>query len=167
MNLVANIKTALQGRPLEEVTFFCVGTDRVTGDSFGPIVGSKLHDLGYNVIGKLDSPVHALNLADRIEEIPPGNLVIAVDACLGKNSSVGDVRMEHRPLEPGAGVYRELPKVGQYRLVGIVNVGGFMEYVVLHATPLERVLSMADRAVNAILEATTEQACKEVAVTDC
>ena len=45
--------------------FLCIGTDRSTGDSLGPLVGHKLRRRslrGAAVIGTLDKPVHAMNL---------------------------------------------------------------------------------------------------------
>lgn len=73
-----------------EVVFLCIGTDRSTGDSLGPLVGTYLSDLGYNVIGTIDEPCHAMNLSDRLEETN-GLVVIAVDASLGRVSRIGEV----------------------------------------------------------------------------
>ena len=47
------------------VIFLCIGTDRSTGDSLGPLVGHKLRKYRLKkaaVIGTLDKPVHAMNL---------------------------------------------------------------------------------------------------------
>ena len=69
--------------------FVCIGTDLVTGDSLGPMVGSVLRyspDFPYTVYGTLSHPVHAVNLSETMEEIAshyPGSPVIAVDASLG------------------------------------------------------------------------------------
>ena len=53
------------------VLLFCIGTDRSTGDSLGPLIGHKLRDLGQKnervqVVGTLDCPVHAMNLEQAI-----------------------------------------------------------------------------------------------------
>ena len=72
----------------------CIGTDRVTGDSLGPLVGTFLHAYGsdryLSIYGTLDFPVHALNLEDACRQIKkkhPRNLIIAVDASLGTKKS--------------------------------------------------------------------------------
>lgn len=128
----------------------CIGTDRSTGDALGPLVGSKLerlHPKGLTIFGTLDEPVHAVNLVDTLQLIHsehPEATVIAVDACLGQLSSVGDLHLDLGPLKPGTGVHKKLPKVGQLHLTGIVNVGGFMEYFVLQNTRLSTVMKMAD-----------------------
>ncbi len=132
------------------ITFFCIGTDRSTGDSFGPLVGSRISELGYNVIGTMDNTAHGANLHERMREIPKGHAIIAVDACLGRPESVGDIRFESGPVRPGAGVGKNLPSIGNYRLIGIVNVGGFMEYFVLQNTRLSFVLQMVQQAVELI-----------------
>ena len=47
------------------VMFLCIGTDRSTGDSLGPLVGHKLRARKLRraaVIGTLERPVHAMNL---------------------------------------------------------------------------------------------------------
>ena len=72
-----------------ELVFVCIGSDRITGDSLGPLVGHSLSRQGLSsayVYGTLSNPVHALNLRETIEEINlrhPDSLVIAVDASLG------------------------------------------------------------------------------------
>jgi hypothetical protein len=48
---------------VNDVHFICIGTDRSSGDSLGPFVGTYLNEMGYkNVYGTLDEPVHAMNL---------------------------------------------------------------------------------------------------------
>ena len=127
----------------------CVGTDRSIGDALGPLVGSLLLEQGdqpFAVLGTLDQPVHASNLADTIAHIDgtyPRPLVLAVDACLGRTESVGSLTVARGPLRPGAGVNKALPPVGEIHLTGVVNVGGFMEYFVLQNTRLNLVMRMA------------------------
>jgi len=135
----------------ENIWFVCVGTDRSTGDALGPLVGSKLKALGYeNVVGTVEHPCHAVNLEECIADIPADALVIGIDAALGQASSIGKILFENAPLMPGAGVNKALPPIGTYRIVGIVNVGGFMEYFVLQNTRLHVVFKMVDEIVDMI-----------------
>lgn len=128
----------------------CIGTDRSTGDSLGPLVGTQLTRSGFNhvpVYGTLDEPVHAMNLSDTLVEIDRLHdhpYIVAVDACLGQLSSVGCIQIGSGPVKPGAGVNKDLPPVGDMHITGIVNVGGFMEYFVLQNTRLSLVMNMAD-----------------------
>ena len=80
-----------------EIVFLCIGTDRSTGDSLGPLIGYKLKERGVKnarVMGTLDHPVHAMNLEacmDRLAEKFPNALVVAVDASVGNVEHVGDI----------------------------------------------------------------------------
>lgn len=127
----------------------CIGTDRSTGDSLGPLVGTRLQSLEgglFRVYGTLDAPVHAGNLAETMDSIarqstPP--FILAVDACLGKPESVGYVSVRPGPMYPGSGVNKRLPAVGDASISGIVNVGGYLEFMVLQNTRLSLVMKMA------------------------
>jgi len=78
-------------------------------------------------------------------------LILAVDASLGEPRQVGSVAIGLGPLQPGAGVNKSLPCVGHAFLTGTVNVGGFMEYMVLQSTRLCLVFQMASIIARAIL----------------
>jgi putative sporulation protein YyaC len=127
----------------------CIGTDRSTGDSLGPLVGTQLQSMNMQnarVYGTLEEPVHAVNLQDTIDQIHSEYsqpFILAIDACLGRSESVGSIRVKEGPLQPGTGVNKDLPNVGNVQVVGIVNVGGFMEYMVLQNTRLSLVMKMA------------------------
>jgi putative sporulation protein YyaC len=136
--------------PLDkEILFVCVGTDRSTGDSLGPLVGTMLQKKGIPAIGTLDNPVHAMNLVETIESLPKDKFIIAIDAALGQLSSVGKIKVEQGALSPGAGVNKELPEIGDMSITGIVNVGGFMEYFVLQGTRLSLVMKLAEEITKA------------------
>ncbi|MCL6626370.1 spore protease YyaC [Alicyclobacillus shizuokensis] len=140
------------------IVLVCVGTDRSTGDAFGPIVGSQLQACvnmpNVTIYGTLDEPVHAVNLSDVLNRIHRHHLndplIIAIDACLGKFEHVGHIILERGPLRPGAGVKKTLPEFGAYTLTGVVNVSGFMEYFVLQNTRLGIVMRMCDVVVEAV-----------------
>jgi len=132
------------------VIFVCIGTDRSTGDSLGPLIGYKIGNLRYKnvyVFGDLDNPVHAKNLDDVMRSIftkccKP--FVIAIDACLGKMDHVGCITIGEGSIKPGSGVNKELDPVGDAYVTGIVNFGGFMDFLVLQNTRLSIVMRMAD-----------------------
>lgn len=136
---------------ISNVVFVCIGTDRSTGDSLGPFVGTLLTKIGYtNVIGTLDEPCHAENYLRLTEHIPMDTKLIAIDAMLGSQHSIGMIKARKGPLKPGEGVGKVLPPIGDYSIVGTVNVGGFMEFFVLQNTRLSLVISMAEQIVDAI-----------------
>ncbi|NLA27340.1 MAG: spore protease YyaC [Firmicutes bacterium] len=144
--LMAGLKNSSQSR---RRLVICIGSDRSTGDSLGPLVGAYLKQLPLPrtmIWGTLSDPVHALNLekyTQKIENDQSQPLVIAVDASLGRPGSVGLIEVGKGPLIPGAGVNKNLPPVGHIYLSGIVNLGGFMEQMVLQSTRLFHVLEIA------------------------
>lgn len=126
----------------------CIGTDRSTGDSLGPIVGTKLQEINhqyFKILGTLENPVHASNLPQYLHIIEEfkNPFVIAIDACLGNIDNIGYINIGEGSLKPGAGVNKHLPAVGDLHITGVVNVGGFMEYFVLQNTRLHIVMKMA------------------------
>mgnify|MGYP000430481529 CR=1 FL=1 len=133
-----------------EVILLCIGTDRSTGDSLGPLTGTKMKQMylpGFTVVGTLDQPVHAENLQATIHKIKltySNPYIIALDACLGSLESVGFITLSEGPLKPGTAVKKELPAVGEIHLTGIVNINGFAQYMVLQNTRLHIVWQMSD-----------------------
>lgn len=145
----------------EPVTLVCVGSDRSTGDALGPLVGTRLSRTappGLTVYGTLERPVHAANLAERLADLRrqgKDRLVVAVDACLGRAENVGTVCVKSGPLKPGSGVNKALPPVGRFHIVGVVNVGGFMEYFVLQNTRLSLVMRLAELIADSLVDSVT------------
>lgn len=129
----------------------CIGTDRSTGDSLGPLTGSFFSDKKpkhMTIYGTLHEPVHATNLEKYIMDIKEKHrdpYIIAVDACLGRNASVGCLITGLGPLMPGAALNKPLPSIGDVHITGVVNIGGFMEHSVLQNTRLSVVVDMANK----------------------
>lgn len=141
------------------VIIICIGTDRSTGDSLGPLIGTFLEEAGlqrFHLYGTLDEPVHAINLEEKLKQIHDSHFrpfIIAIDACLGRLKSIGDIKIGSGSVKPGAGVRKELPSVGDMHITGIVNVSGYMEFFVLQNTRLNLVMRMAKRITAGIIEA--------------
>lgn len=131
------------------VVFLCIGTDRSTGDSLGPLIGYKLQErLGrLEILGTLDRPVHAMNL-DTYQTILraryPGYVVVAVDASVGNMDHIGYVTLGKGSLKPGLGVSKELRAVGDIFITGIVGSCGSFDPLMLQSIRLSIVMRMAD-----------------------
>ena len=146
----------------KDIIILCIGTDRATGDSLGPLIGYKL--LGHNYIlankikvyGSLENPVHAKNLEEKIQEIYSlydQPLVIAIDACLGRMEYIGYMTIGKGSVRPGAGVKKDLPSVGDIYITGIVNYSGVVDITILQNTRLSIVMKMADIISNSMIGA--------------
>lgn len=146
-------------KPSRKLSVICIGTDRSTGDCLGPLVGTKLtRELPADVIvlGTLMQPVHAVNLQEAVSSLraqASDPFIIAIDACLGRSENIGYISLKEGPLQPGTGVNKTLPTVGDIHVIGIVNVGGFMEYLVLQNTRLSLVVQMAEIIADGLREA--------------
>ena len=133
----------------EPLVVLCIGSDRSTGDALGPLVGSMISAMNLKdvfVYGTLESPVHALNLTQTCNTITashPYSTILAVDSSLGSKKNVGCLQFGTGSLHPGAGVHKKLPAVGDIFITGIVNMGGFMELMVLQSTRLGVVIPLA------------------------
>lgn len=135
------------GRP---IIFICIGTDRSTGDSLGPLVGHKLQYFVTNniyIYGTLENPIHAKNLAETLDRINcsfKDPYIIGVDSCLGCYDNVGKIFIQKKPLRPGLALDKKLPPVGEMSITGIVNVSGCFDFLVLQNTRLHIVMNLAD-----------------------
>ncbi|PLR94038.1 spore protease YyaC [Bacillus sp. T33-2] len=156
--LAEEIISLLPGFTSRPIVFVCIGTDRSTGDSLGPLIGTLLEEKNispFYIYGTLEDPIHAVNLQDKLNEIKNKHFnpyIIGIDACLGRLKSVGSIQVGSGPVKPGAGVNKELPEVGDIHITGIVNVSGFMEFFVLQNTRLNLVLKMAKTIANGIYQ---------------
>jgi len=148
-------------RDTAETVFLCIGTDRATGDSLGPLVGHKLGGVkrrfeGVHIYGDLESPVHAKNIAQIIRIIYNNHcdpFIVAVDACLGRREHVGYVSLGPGGVLPGAGAGKLLPPVGDVFIMGVVNLCGAGEADALQNTRLGLVMRMADTVADGIARA--------------
>lgn len=133
------------------IVFLCIGTDRSTGDSLGPLIGYKLKDIEYENVyihGCIDNPVHAKNISETMKLIYsqyPSPFVIAIDACLGHKEHIGYLIIGEGAIKPGAGVKKDLSPVGNIYITGVVNFSGIMDYLVLQNTRLSMVMKMAEK----------------------
>ncbi|WP_253278857.1 spore protease YyaC [Psychrobacillus sp. FJAT-21963] len=126
MNEMSYLLSTLCETGTIDIVFLCIGSDRSTGDSFGPFVGTMLKEKNfpYHVFGTIEEPVHALNLEAVLKEINSQfnePIIFSVDACLGDNHQIGSIILKDGPLIPGNAINNPLPEVGNYQLKAIVN----------------------------------------------
>lgn len=148
--------TGSQSLPSAPV-ILCIGTDRLIGDSLGPLTGSLLEKTAgrsFPVYGTLDNTVHACNLDRTLSQIKkkhPCSTVIAVDASLGSEYKVGSVFIRPGSLKPGMGVSKDLPAAGDISITGIAGVQNSQPYLTLQTTRLSLIMAMAEEICACIL----------------
>ena len=132
------------------ILFICIGSDRSTGDSLGPLVGYKLKYFSRNnilVYGDLENPIHAKNIISTLDKINSNfknPYIIAIDSCLGSLNNIGKIFIKKSPLIPGLALNKNLPKVGDMSITGIVNISSGFDFLVLQNTRLNTVMNLAD-----------------------
>ena len=132
------------------VLVLCIGTDRSTGDSLGPLTGYKLKEQQVSriqIIGTLERPVHAMNLEQSMAMIRlryPNHVIIAVDASVGNQDHVGCITLGKGALRPGLGVCKDLQAVGDIFITGIVGGYGNYDPLMLQSVRLSVVMRMPD-----------------------
>jgi len=153
-NLILEIKSYIT----ENTVVVCIGTDKCIGDCLGPLVGSILTENFFPlpVYGTLSSPIHALNISERLDEINanhPNASIIGVDACLGDEEDIGEIRIRNYAIRPGKGVGKELPEVGVASVIGIVDSSSNSELFFSRSIRLSFIMDMAKIISRVFMEA--------------
>lgn len=106
-----------------DTVFACVGAARTTSylDSVGPQVGDILQANGvpyvYGTHNKPYNGITAEKMAKTINKYHKNNTVIAIDTCCCYNTKkLYKIQLEKGHIAPGAGVGKELTKVGDYAI---------------------------------------------------
>lgn len=138
----------------QPLVLLCVGTDRVTGDCLGPLIGQSLINSSiYSIYGTLQNPVHAQNLDQTISMIYSSYndpFIIAIDSCLGYEEHLGYITLSSTPLHPGAGVCKNLRSIGDLSITGIVDVFSESNFNFLQNTSLKTIFHLASFIKNGI-----------------
>ncbi|MCD8239255.1 MAG: spore protease YyaC [Clostridiales bacterium] len=139
------------------IVLLCIGTDRITGDSLGPLVGDRLQSSIFcPVYGTIHNPVHAKNLKHALSAINRRGkpLVIAVDAALGVHTE--HITVADEGVRPGTAIGKSLPTAGAISITGIVGSDSPSGMRVLQNTRLAVVMDMSDIIAGAVSSAISE-----------
>ncbi|MBP1890621.1 putative sporulation protein YyaC [Clostridium moniliforme] len=142
----------------ENTVIVCIGTDKCIGDCLGPLVGTILNISNFPlpVYGSIDNPIHALNLNNNLEHINkthPNAYIIGIDACLGKESSIGEIHIRNFSIHPGKGVGKSLPEVGDKSIVGIVDSNENVDFFYNKSIRLSLIFKMANVIARGLIDA--------------
>lgn len=113
----------------KNIILVAIGTDKVVFDCLSALTHTRLKECGniknIKLYGDMDNPIHALNLDKIVPKIIEENedaFVIGFDSALSSgDSEFGDILFRHKPIRPGAGVGKDLLKVGDYSIIGITG----------------------------------------------
>ena len=152
-----------QKKTIDHIVFLCIGTDRITGDSFGPFVGYRLEERLKNnfypeikIIGTLEHTVSAKNIQNtlkKIEQEIPNPCIVAIDAALSCKENVGKIVVTEGAMQLGKSLRKEGMQVGDISIKGVVAKDYKIpssNLKILQNTPLHMVVEMAETVANGI-----------------
>ena len=100
-----------------------IGTDRCSGDSYAPFLGSHLEQSGCKIpfYGTLEKPIHAQNLEKEMGQIMSNHenaFILSLDAGVTCNSNnVDKIIIKNKPIQPGKGLGKDLVNVGDMSIM--------------------------------------------------
>lgn len=166
-NFVRNFSSILREKTrnleISKLIFLCIGTDRITGDAFGPLVGYKLEHIFKNednikVIGTLNNIICMHNIEEiinNINNIYEEPLLIAIDAALSNKNNIGEIVVSKNKMNIGGSFGKSNIYVGDISIKGIVSKDlkkPRYNFRLLQNTSLNLIMSMADSVVQGIYD---------------
>lgn len=157
------LREKIEGVEISDLIFLCIGTDRITGDCFGPLVGYKLKYLfkdekNIKVIGSLDNTICSHNILNVINDINnkyEAPFLIAIDAALSNKTNIGKVIVTKNRMNVGRGLSKNSIYVGDMSIKGIVSKdlkNPKYNFKLLQNTPLSLIMNMADSVAQGICD---------------
>lgn len=116
----------------KDIVIINIGTEKVVGDSYGPVLGSALKEKNLKnifVYGSLDDNITAINLKNKYNDIKqrhPNALFIVVDACFTCDESTINTMFTNEGIEPGKGINKNIiGKIGDLSILFPVHYNKF------------------------------------------
>lgn len=143
------------------IIFLCIGTDRITGDSFGPLVGYNLKKFYacnkiIKIVGDLENTVQSNNIEDKYNQIMntyKKPFIISIDSALSAQENIGKIIVEEGGIELGSGLRKNKMSIGDMSIKGIVarnTNNSRCNFAMLQNTHLGLIISMVEIVANGI-----------------
>lgn len=150
----------------DKILIACIGTDKLIGDSLGPIVGTILqrNDFKYPVMGDIKNNINGVTIHEYIEKITNNyndHFIIGIDAALSWEHDIGKISISDKPVRPASGMGRKLPSIGNASINGITMgdddyIIGFADSIDMNSSRLSFVMEMAEVIATALIELSEE-----------
>ena len=137
----------------------CIGSPKISGDSFGPITGKLLTEnfsVPAPVYGTCDNPVHALNFSSETEKIGllhPGRKIIAVDSAICPYGKKGTLSVFRGSIRPGLANGKHLGTVGDWSVIATIGINDKSELVYADKRYVYSLSIKAAKAISAAFSA--------------
>lgn len=158
-----------KNKAFSDLIFLCIGTDRLTGDCFGPLVGDKLKGninnitMNARVYGSLEEPIIQSNVNSKINEIYikyDNPCIVAIDAALSTEENIGKIIVTNNSLKLGKGLQKNIAQIGNISIKGVIGKkrkSRKKNMEILQNTSLNIVMNMASIVSNGIMEVLQEE----------
>lgn len=106
--------------------FVCIGTTRLIGDSFGPLVGTYLKRIikdkkDIEIIGDIEKEITYNNLEQMLDkEHKKEYYIIAIDSAVGSKENLGKFIIETKEMEIGKSVGINNKRVGNLSIKYVI-----------------------------------------------
>lgn len=151
-----------KNKEYDEIIFLCVGTDRITGDCFGPLVGTKLNCLlekhnysNINIYGNLEKNISYTNVENILKDINNKGILIVVDSALSKKDNIGQIFIKNGKTTLGRGLGKSKIEIGDISIKAVIAKDSKIptyNFKLLQNISLNSVMNMADVVANGIYE---------------
>lgn len=151
------------------IIFLCIGTNRIVGDAFGPVVGSVLKkNLSANnniqIVGDLKECVTYNNInktVDLLTDDYQANFVIVLDSALSCKKNIGKVFIQNRGLKYAESLKKNNAIIGNISIKAIVGENSYnpvKNFNNLKNVSLNRIYKMCNLVSNGIIEVMNKKA---------
>lgn len=142
----------------------CIGTDKMTGDLFGPLVGNKIKDLNNEkylkmiVYGDLENQVifsNANQVINKIKYKYEKPCIIAIDSALSKKENIGKIIVKKGGVSYGHALKKKSNEIGDVTVKAIVGINYnhvYKNFKSLENVPLNLIVKLANIVANGITE---------------
>lgn len=111
------------------IVILCVGTDKLVGDSIGPIVGQKLTRLlnkkkNVKIYGNTKKNLNLKNAKQVVEEVSdvyPEPFIITIDATLGPKETIETIRISKGKIKIGEALGHSIEYFSNINIKAIVG----------------------------------------------
>lgn len=141
----------------EELVFLCIGTDKITGDCFGPLVGTKLIEYlkEYNIFnisiyGNLENPINYENVNEKLSMISKYHqnaCIVVIDAALSKKENIGKIYVTNEKTVLGNVLNKNKYEIGDISIKAVVGRDFKMpkyNFLTLQNISLNKVMKLAN-----------------------
>lgn len=141
-----------------KLVFICIGSNNVSGDCLGPLVGTYLKNkkiIDYDIYGDMLEPIIFEDINNKINEIDlkynKDCIKVLIDSALG--DEIGKIFISIGELNAGAGLYKNTKILGDINIKGVVGKNyndRFKNLIELKSIDINVINKMAIEIANSI-----------------